>query len=207
MSRPDPDLTHRSHAALENDVLQGALKAATTLFIAKRREAITSVSDWEALRQRARQVKEHTINHLDYYLEQLVKKVEAHGGTVYWARTGDDVSNYIIELARARGVKTVVKSKSMATEEIELNHALEAAGVRPVETDLGEYIIQLANEKPSHIIAPAIHKTRAQISDLFEEKLHEGRPNEVADITAMARRRLRNEFLSPGMGITGANFA
>jgi L-lactate dehydrogenase complex protein LldF len=95
----------------------------------------------------------------------------------------------------------------MATEEIELNHALEAAGVRPVETDLGEYIIQLAHEKPSHIIVPAIHKTRAQISDLFEEKLREGRPNEVAEITAMARKRLRNEFLSAEMGITGANFA
>jgi L-lactate dehydrogenase complex protein LldF len=207
MRLPDPDLRQRSHAALENDVLQGALKAATTLFIAKRREAVTSIPDWEALRQRARQVKEHTINHLDYYLEQLVTKVEAHGGKVYWARTGDDVSNYIIALARSRGVKTVVKSKSMATEEIDLNHALEAAGVRPVETDLGEYIIQLAHEKPSHIIAPAIHKTRAQISDLFEKELHEGRPNEVAEITAMARKRLRNEFLSAGIGITGANFA
>ena len=116
------------------------------------------------------------------------------------------MSRYIIELARARGVKSVVKSKSMATEEIELNHALEAAGVRPVETDLGEYIIQLAHEKPSHIIVPAIHKTRGQISDLFEEKLREGRPNEVAEITAMARKRLRHEFLSAEMGITGANF-
>src|SRR6202171_1876857 len=189
MSLPDRDLTQRSHAALENEVLQGALKAATTAFIERRREAITSVSDWEALRQRARQVKEHTINNLDYYLEQLVEKVQAHGGTVYWARTGDDVSKYIIELARSRGVKSVVKSKSMATEEIELNHALEAADVWPVETDLGEYIIQLAHEKPSHIIVPAIHKTREQISDLFEEKLHDGRPRSVTEITAMARRR------------------
>jgi L-lactate dehydrogenase complex protein LldF len=159
------------------------------------------------LRQRARKVKEHTINHLDFYLEQLVSKVEAHGGKVFWARTGEDVSNYIIDLARAREVKSVVKSKSMATEEIELNHALEAAGIRPVETDLGEYIIQLAHEKPSHIIVPAIHKTRAQIADLFEEKLREGRPNEVAEITALARKRLRHEFLSAEMGITGANFA
>src|SRR5882672_10280314 len=207
MNLPNPDLTQRSHDALENTVLQGALKAATTTFIERRRDAITSVSDWEGLRQRARQVKEHTINNLDYYLEQLVEQVEARGGTVHWAKTGDDVSRYIIELARARSVKSVVKSKSMATEEIELNHALEAAGVRPVETDLGEYIIQLAHEKPSHIIVPAIHKTRSQISDLFEEKLREGRPTEVAEITAMARRRLRDEFLSAEMGITGANFA
>src|SRR3979411_909598 len=196
MSLPDPNLTERSHAALENDVLQGALKAPTTPFIQRRREAITSVSDWEALRQRARRVKEHTINNLDYYLEQLVEQVHARGGHVHWGRTGAEVSRYIIELARARGVKSVVKSKSMATEEIELNHALEAAGVRPVETDLGEYIIQLAHEKPSHIIVPAIHKTRGQIADLFEEKLREGRPNEVAEITAMARKRLRHEFVS-----------
>lgn len=207
MNRPELDLSQRSHAALENHVLQGALKRATTTFIERRREAITSVPDWEALRRRARQVKEHTINNLDYYLEQLTGKVEAHGGTVHWARTGEDVAKYIIDLARARGVSAVVKSKSMATEEIELNHALEAANIRPVETDLGEYIIQLAREKPSHIIVPAIHKTREQIADLFAEKLREGRPNEVAEITAMARKRLRNEFLSAPMGITGANFA
>src|SRR5258706_13842397 len=129
MNLPNPDLTQRSHDALENSVLQGALKAATATFIERRREAITSVSDWEALRQRARQVKEHTINNLDYYLEQVVEKVEALGGKLFWAPTGDDVSRYIIELARARGVKSVVKRKSMATEEIELNHALEATDV------------------------------------------------------------------------------
>src|SRR2546422_7468051 len=127
----NPNLIQRSHAALENDVLQGALRRATTTFIERRREAVTSVADWEALRQRARRVKEHTINHLDYYLEQLVAKVEEHGGKIFWAKTGDDVSNYIIEVARARGGKSAVKSKSMATEEIELNHALETAGVQP----------------------------------------------------------------------------
>jgi L-lactate dehydrogenase complex protein LldF len=203
----NPDLTDRSHAALEDEVLQGALKRATTLFIDRRAEAITSVTDWEALRQRARQVKEHTINNLDYYLEHLVEKVEGHGGKVYWAKTGEDVSNYIIDLARSRNVKAAVKSKSMTTEEIELNHALEAANVRPIETDLGEYIIQLAHEKPSHIIVPAIHKTREQIYDLFAEKLGPGRPRSVAEITAIARQRLRSEFLSAEMGITGANFA
>src|SRR4030095_4577144 len=155
----------------------------------------------------ARQVKEHTINNLDYYLEQLVEKFTELGGQVFWARTGEDVNRYIIELAKARGVRSVVKAKSVTTEEIELNHALEAARIRPVETDLGEYIIQLAHERPSHIIVPAIHKTREQISDLFAEKLQLGRPKEFAEITAMARTRLRNEFLSAGMGITGANFA
>jgi L-lactate dehydrogenase complex protein LldF len=201
-----PNLTARSHTALSDPTLQGALKNATTTFIERRREALTSVADWEALRTRARRVKEHTINNLDYYLERLVENVQGQGGQVFWASTGEDVSRYIIDLARARGVKSVVKSKSMATEEIELNHALEAAEIVPVETDLGEYIIQLAREKPSHIIVPAIHKTRDQIADLFAEKLRQGRPSEVAEITALARKRLRHEFLSAGMGITGANF-
>src|SRR5229473_5466218 len=207
MDIPNPDLTQRSHDALENSVLQGALKAATTTFIERRRDAITSVADWEGLRQRARQVKEHTINNLDYYLEQVVEKVEALGGKVFWARTGDDVSRYIIELARARGVKSVVKSKSMATEEIELNHALEAAGMRPVETDLGEYIIQLAHEKPSHIIAPAIHKTKGQVADLFSQELGGHFEADPEVLTKVARVELRQKFLEADMGITGANFA
>jgi L-lactate dehydrogenase complex protein LldF len=203
----NPDLTTRSHAAIQNVTLQSALKRATDTFIQKRREAVAGEPDWEALRERARLIKQHTISNLDYYLERLVEKVESLGVNVHWARTGDDVCRYVSDLARARGVKSVVKSKSMTTEEIELNHALEAAGIRPIETDLGEYIIQLAHEKPSHIIVPAIHKTRGQIADLFAEKLRVGRPDDVAEITAIARERLRNEFLSAEMGITGANFA
>jgi len=207
MSHSEPDLTSRSHAALGDPVLQRALGNATATFIERRRESVATVPDWQALRERARRVKEHTVNHLDYYLEQLVGRVEELGGIVHWASTGEDVSRYVVGLARARGVRVVVKSKSMTTEEIELNHALEAEGIRPVETDLGEYIIQLARERPSHIIVPAIHKTREQIADLFAEKLHVGRAQEVAEITAVARARLRQEFLSAGMGITGANFA
>ena len=207
MTHSNSDLAGRSHAALEDPILQSALKRATDTFIERRRDAVGSVSDWQGLRARAREIKHHTIEYLDYYLEQLVSKVTAHGGTVYWARTGDEVSRYIVALARDRGVSSAVKAKSMTTEEIELNHELEAAGIRAIETDLGEYIIQLAHEKPSHIIVPAIHKTREQIADLFAEKLREGRPSEVAEITAMARARLRHEFLSAGMGITGANFA
>src|SRR5256714_6196688 len=181
MNHTEQDLTGRSHAALEDAVWQTALKSATDTFISRRREAVAGVPEWQALRARARRVKEHTINNLDYYLEQLAEKVSELGGHVYWATTGEDVGRYCIELARARGVTSVVKSKSMATEEIELNHALEAAGVRPIETDLGEYIIQLAREKPSHIIVPAIHKTREQIAELFAEKLKCGLAREVAE--------------------------
>jgi L-lactate dehydrogenase complex protein LldF len=207
MTLTNPDLTERSHTAIEDVTLQSALKNLTTTFVERRREALSSAPNWETLRERARQVKEHTIENLDYYLEQLVENVTGHGGKVYWASTGDEVCRYIIELAEARGVKAVVKGKSMTTEEIELNHVLEAAGIRSIETDLGEYIIQLAHEKPSHIIVPAIHKTRQQIAELFMEKLQTGEISEVSEITAIARERLRNEFLSAGMGITGANFA
>src|SRR5438128_568436 len=157
MTTAKPDLTSRSHVALENVILQGALKRATTTFIERRGEAVAGVHNWEALRDRAREIKEHTIENLDYYLEQLVHKVSELGGHIHWASTGDDVCRYIIELAHARGVKSVVKGKSMTTEEIELNHVLVAAEMRLVETDLGEYIIQLAPVKPSHIIVSAIH--------------------------------------------------
>src|SRR2546421_3804513 len=204
MNHAEQDLTGRSHAGLGDAVLQTALKSATDTFISRRREAVACVPDWQELRARARRVKEHTINNLDYYLEQLVAKVSELGGHVYWATTGEDVGRYCIELARARGVTSVVKSKSMATEEIELNHALEAAGIRPIETDLGEYIIQLAREKPSHIIVPAIHKTREQIAELFAEKLKCGLAREVAEITAGARGRLGSEMPPAGGGAHGA---
>jgi len=168
---------------------------------------MAAAPDWEELRERARQIKEHTITHLDFYLEQLVAKVSALGGKVYWAETGDDVCRYIVELARDRGVKSVVKSKSMTTEEIGLNPALSAAGVEPVETDLGEYIVQLRRETPSHIITPAIHLAREDIGRLFAEKLGIEYTPEPERLTAAARERLRSIFLSATMGVTGVNFA
>lgn len=207
MNTTTENLTKRSHAALADATLQTALGRATGLFVEKRREAAAAVTNWEALRERARQVKAHTIEHLDFYLEEFAEKVTALGGKVVYARTGAEVCQYIIELAKARGVASVVKSKSMTTEEIELNHALEAADIRPFETDLGEYIIQLAGEKPSHIIVPAIHKTREQVGELFAEKLGVGRTDDVGEITAIARNLLRDEFLAARMGITGVNFA
>jgi L-lactate dehydrogenase complex protein LldF len=207
MNSTNLNLTERSHAALADATLQTALGRATGLFVEKRREAAAGVPNWEVLRTRAQQIKEHTVNHLDYYLQELVEKVTAHGGQVVYARTGEEVCRYIIELAKARGVKSVVKGKSMTTEEIELNHALAAAEIRPFETDLGEYIIQLAEEKPSHIIVPAIHKTREQVGELFAEKLGIEYTDDVEKITAIARNLLRDEFLSARMGITGANFA
>ncbi|NTV64248.1 MAG: iron-sulfur cluster-binding protein, partial [Oscillochloris sp.] len=144
--------------------------------------------------------------HLDELLVQLATKVESRGGTVCWASDATEARRYITELARARGVRTVVKSKSMASEEIQLNHALESVGVEVVETDLGEYIIQMAGETPSHIIAPSIHKTREQVSDLFNQHLGMPPTDDIPTMTQTARRALRQRFLQADMGISGVNF-
>lgn len=197
-----------SRRALGDAQLQRALSAATTRFMSGRSLAIAAMGDeWERLRERAREIKEHSINNLDYYLDQFASNVERLGGRVFWARDGEEANRYVAQLARERGVSLAVKSKSMVTEEVELNGALGQAGVEAVETDLGEYIIQLAGERPSHIIAPAIHKTRFDVADLFAEKLGVTRTEEIAEMTAVARRVLRDRFARAGLGVTGANFA
>lgn len=162
--------------------------------------------EFAALRARLRAVKDQVIADLPTYVAQFRAAAEASGATVYEAKTAEDACRYVVELAKARNVKLVVKSKSMVSEEIAVNHALERAGIRAVETDLGEWIIQLAHEKPSHLIAPAIHKSRAQVADLFSSVFRREVPRE--DISAqvkVARTELREEFLSAGMGLTGAN--
>jgi L-lactate dehydrogenase complex protein LldF len=198
----------RAGRALQDGFLQQALTIATTKFLQLRREAFGEFPEGDALRDRARAIKEATLQRLDHYLEQLVNNVERLGGHVHFATTPDDARRIILDIAKRTGARMAVKSKSMATEEIHLNEALEAAGVTPVETDLGEYIIQLAHERPSHIIAPAIHKTKGQVADLFARELK--RPNVPADpevLTAIARAELREKFLQADLGITGANFA
>jgi L-lactate dehydrogenase complex protein LldF len=197
----------RAGAALKDASLQEALSNATTKFIGLRKDAFASLPQGDLLRDRARAIKEATLQRLDYYLETLADNVERLGGRVHWATTGDEAREIILRLCRDRGVRTVVKSKSMATEEIDLNEALEHAGVTPIETDLGEYIIQLAGEKPSHIIVPAIHKTKAQVADLFSRALKGRFAADPEVLTAVARKELRQKFLQADMGITGANFA
>lgn len=195
-----------SARAVEDKNLQRALVNVTDRFRAARKRASDETPGWDALRDLAREIKKHTIEHLDKYLLLLEENVREAGGHVHWARDGEEARNIIIDIARRNGVRSVVKSKSMATEEIELNLGLEAAGIRAVETDLGEYIIQLAGEHPSHIIAPAIHKTRHDISELFAEKLGVPYLSEPQELTKVARERLRDEFLGAGMGVSGANF-
>ena len=197
----------RAGAALKDPFLQQALTIATTKFIDQRREVFAGFPQGEALRDRARAIKEATLQKLDGYLGQLADNVERLGGHVHWATTAQEAREIVLRLCRDRGVRMAVKSKSMATEEIDLNEALEHAGITPIETDLGEYIIQLAHEKPSHIIAPAIHKTKGQVAELFSRALSGRFEADPEVLTAVARKELRQKFLEADMGITGANFA
>ncbi len=165
------------------------------------------IKDWEAARRRCQEIKREAINHLDRYLLQFEEKVIANGGHVFWAANSDEASAYIRDLAVSRGVRTVVKSKSMVTEEIHLSPVLEERGIKVWETDLGEFIVQLRNEPPYHIVTPAMHLNRHQIRELFRDKLGE----DVADadpqkMVALARRKLREAFFAAEMGISGANF-
>ncbi|MFQ5898129.1 MAG: LutB/LldF family L-lactate oxidation iron-sulfur protein [Candidatus Methylomirabilia bacterium] len=207
MSGAKMDFADRAHRALNDRPLQEALDIATTRFMVLRRESFELFPEGETLRERARQIKEATLQRLDLYLEQLADNIERTGGQVHWAATRDEAREIILKLARERGARLVVKSKSMATEEIELNEALEHAGITPVETDLGEYIIQLAREKPSHIIAPAIHKTKGQVAELFSREVKRQLAADPEVLTKVARGELREKFLRADMGITGANFA
>jgi len=193
-------------AALADVHLRGALKNATSLFGERRREAAASLPNWEELRTQARAIKDEALLHLDRYLEEFVRNAESRGAKVHWARDAAEANAIICRLAMERGARIVVKSKSMTTEETHLNDALEAAGMQAVETDLGEYIIQLAHETPSHIIAPAIHKTRGQIADLFTAELGMPPTDDVAQLTSTARATLRDRFAAADVGVSGVNF-
>jgi L-lactate dehydrogenase complex protein LldF len=203
---PATPLRQRAGQALGDRFLREALTIATTKFIGLRREAFGEFPEGEALRDRARAIKEATLQHLDQHLERLIDRVEARGGHVHYATTSDEARAIVLDIARRSGARMAVKSKSMATEEIHLNEALLAAGITPVETDLGEYIIQLAHERPSHIIAPAIHKTKGQVAELFTRELGREAEPDPEVLTAIARAELREKFLRADLGISGANF-
>ncbi|MEN2977347.1 LutB/LldF family L-lactate oxidation iron-sulfur protein [Tistrella bauzanensis] len=196
--------------AMGDAELQASLSKIKNGFVPKRAAAAAALPEFETLRDEARDIKNHVLGHLDIYLERFTAEVEARGGHVHWAPTAADARRIIIDLARESGARTITKSKSMVTEEIALNDALEQVGIEPIETDLGEYIIQLAKEPPSHIIAPAIHKTKEQVAELFLR--HHGRYGktqrltEPTDMVREAREVLRQKYLDADMGITGANF-
>ncbi len=196
--------------ALLNEELQSALMRSRTGFVDKRQLAVDDLDEFEKLRNRAVAIKNHVLAHLDQYLNQYENSVTQAGGKVHWASTPEQGVKIIQEICTDAGAKYVAKGKSMIGEEMDLNQALEQLGMHVVETDLGEYIIQLAQERPSHIIAPAIHKTRSQITELFyQHHAKHGmteRVKEVATIVNEARTVLRDQFVRADVGITGANF-
>lgn len=162
--------------------------------------------DWEEARRRCAAIKHEAISNLDRYLVEFEQHVKERGGSVFWAATGEEARRYIVELAKSRAVQRVVKSKSMVTEEIHLSPALESAGIEVFETDLGEFIVQLRNEPPYHIVTPAMHLTRRDIAKLFAQKLKDVTSDDPVELVAAARRALREAFFSADMGISGANF-
>ena len=206
-SPPMETFPANARAALENQPLRGALRHATRVFAGRRASAVESLPEWEALREEARAIKDATLANLGHWLELFEKRAQAAGTQVHWADSGDDANSIVLDLARRCKARTIVKSKSMTTEEIGLNAALEKADRPVVETDLGEYIIQLAGETPSHIIVPAIHKTRGEIGRLFAKRLRVPYTDDPEELTKIARRVLRTEFARADLGISGANFA
>jgi L-lactate dehydrogenase complex protein LldF len=173
----------------------------------KRDEYKNRFQSWSGARSAASEIKWEAINHLDRYLEEFVSKIEARGVKVFWAEGGPQARDYIVQLARQNNVHSIIKSKTMTGEEIHLNEALEKEGFETVESDLGEYIVQLRQEAPYHIVFPAMHLKRGQISDLFREKLGSTPTDQPEELTMIARRVMRQKFCTADMGITGANFA
>ncbi|MGW8248252.1 MAG: LutB/LldF family L-lactate oxidation iron-sulfur protein [Acidiferrobacterales bacterium] len=190
--------------------MQTALLRIRPGFVDHRRHALEHLADADELRSRAKTIKERALASLDQYLVEFEKNVVASGGHVHWAQTAEQANEIVVGLCQHASAQSVIKGKSMVGEETGLNEALEAAGLDTIETDLGEYIIQLAKEPPSHIIAPAIHKTRGQIAELFRQfhdrQKYPGALESVADIVNEARAVLRQSYLSADVGITGANF-
>lgn len=196
------------HQTIQDGRLQLAIYSATGRLIDHRAGAVASerLPDYQELRTRANEIKRHTIDHLDHYLEQFEANVVAHGGQVVYCRTGDDVADFVLALAQERKARLIVKSKSMTTEEVHFNERLERHQLEPVETDLGEYILQLAHQRPYHIVAPALHMTRYDVAELFTRTLGVAKETEPENQTKIARATLREKFLRADIGVTGANF-
>ncbi len=199
-----------AHDALDDSQLRHNLGAATATIRAKRAAVVSELPDWQQLRAAGAAIKDDVLAHLDRYLVQLEERVTARGGTVHWARDADEANRIVVDLVRAAEAREVVKVKSMATQEIGLNEALEAAGITATETDLAELIVQLGHDKPSHILVPAIHRNRSEIREIFRREMPGVDPalsDEPRALAEAARRHLRAQFLTAQVAISGANFA
>jgi L-lactate dehydrogenase complex protein LldF len=186
--------------------LQDALSRLQSRFVGGRAAVISEIHDLQDTRTAAAAIRDRVLNNLEYWLLQFEQQATARGAIVHWATDGNEVNRIVAGIAAQYGVKTAAKSKSMVSEECGLNDALQQAGVSVMETDLGEYILQLGNEAPSHIVAPVVHKNKEEIADLFAEKHNKPRLTDIAELCREAREVLRPAFLNADMGISGANF-
>ncbi|MGK5641743.1 lactate utilization protein B [Streptomyces sp. URMC 126] len=217
MTRPVPlgmpSFPRAAAVSTRDTRLRANLRHATTTIRARRAAAVAELDDWPRLRAAAAAVKDRTLRHLDHYLVRLEERVTAAGGTVHWAADAAEANRIVTDLVRATGEREVVKVKSMVTQEIGLNEALAAAGIRAYETDLAELIVQLGDDLPSHLLVPAIHRSRGEIREIFRERMADwGRPapegltDRPADLAEAARLHLREKFLRAKVAVSGANF-
>ena len=197
----------RAELALNDEFLRKAVKFTTERLRNGKKSASAEHGNWEEWRERGRQIRLHTIAHLDYYLNLFADNARKNGVHVHFAETGTEAVRIALEIARRKQARTVVKSKSMVSEELHMNHALAEIGVEAIETDLGEYIVQLAGEMPSHLVIPAIHKNRYQIADLLSEVAGEKLDADTTVLAGFVRKKLRENFLEADIGMTGCNFA
>ncbi|MCS7482135.1 LutB/LldF family L-lactate oxidation iron-sulfur protein [Umezawaea endophytica] len=205
-----PKFPDAARTALANTQLRSNLRKATGTIRGRRAAAVDEMPDWEDLRLAGEALKDEVLANLDVYLERLEKSVTERGGVVHWARDAAEANEIVLRLVRETGSDEVVKVKSMATAEIGLNEALEAGGVTAIETDLAELIVQLGNDRPSHILVPAIHRNRSEIREIFRREMPdvpEGLTDEPRDLAEAARAHLRRKFLSAKVAVSGANFA
>ncbi|OLT45366.1 iron-sulfur cluster-binding protein [Saccharomonospora sp. CUA-673] len=201
-----PTFPDAARTALSDTQLRGNLRKATTTIRTKRAGVVAELDDWERLRLAGEAVKDDVLSNLDTYLEQLEAAVTERGGVVHWARDADEANRIVLDLARQESADEVVKVKSMATAEIGLNEALAEGGVHAIETDLAEVIVQLGEDRPSHILVPAIHRNRAEIKEIFASMPEPPESDEPRALAEAARRYLRRKFLSAKVAISGANF-
>ncbi len=198
----------RVSQGIDNEFMRGAVSGAQERLRTRRLEAAEELGNWEEWRSLSEEIRQHVLENLDFYLGQLAENVAKRGGHVYFAKTAEEASSYIRDVIQKKNGKKIVKSKSMVTEEINLNEVLEKEGCEVVETDLGEYILQIDDhDPPSHIVAPALHKNKEQIRDVFKERLDYQHTEKPEELVMHARAILRKKFLEADIGITGCNFA
>ncbi|OLO26190.1 iron-sulfur cluster-binding protein [Alkalihalophilus pseudofirmus] len=208
MKISDEQFFGRVEKGLKNEFMRNAMVSAQERLKNKKLEAQEELGNWEEWRNLAEEIRQHTLENLDYYLEQLTDNVIQRGGNVFFAQTAEEANEYITNIAKQKQAKKIIKSKSMVTEEISMNQALEALGCEVIESDLGEYILQIDDhDPPSHLVAPALHKNKDQIRDTFQEKRGYTKSSKPEELALFAREQLRAEFLEADIGITGCNFA